>query len=163
MLALPGSTWCQPGQAASFSIHMKKILFLDFDGVLHFDGGALFSRLGLLEKHLLQMPGVEIVISSSWREEQSIEELKNYFPTTIRDQIVDVTPTLGDGYDRGGRQREIQAYLDSAGLDNKNCSWIALDDVQIFFEENWPHLILTDSNQGFTEIHGSSLLEWYRT
>ena len=99
---------------------MKKILFLDFDGVLHPDGGALFSRIGLLEKYLLQTPGVEIVISSSWREEQSIDELKNYFPMTIRDQIVDdVTPTLGDGYDHGGRQREIQAYLGGAGLDNK--------------------------------------------
>lgn len=141
---------------------MKKLLFLDFDGVLHPDGAALFSQLGLLEKYLLQMPGAGIVISSSWREEQSIEELKSYFPTPMRDQIIGVTPILADGYDRGGRQREIQAYLDSAGLDNKNCSWVALDDVQVFFEADWPHLILTDSNQGFTEVHGSSLLEWYR-
>ena len=64
---------------------MKKILFLDFDGVLHPDGIALFSRLGLLEEYLLKMPEIEIVISSTWRETQGFDELKNYFsPSATR-------------------------------------------------------------------------------
>lgn len=140
---------------------MRKIVFLDFDGVLHPDGIALFSRLGLLETYLSRMPDVEVVISSSWRETESIEQLRAYFSSPIREKIVGATPVLEDGYDCGGRQREIEAYLESAGLKAGNCSWVALDDTQLFFDQGYPNLILTDSSQGFTDIDGESLLSWY--
>lgn len=140
---------------------MKKILFLDFDGVLHPDGIGLFSNLGLLEKYLQKMPGIEIVISSTWREDHALDELKNYFPESLRDKIIDVTPSLEDGYDCGGRQREIHAFLESAGLNDENASWVALDDMPLFFDDGYPHLILTDSSQGFSEGNGDALLAWY--
>lgn len=140
---------------------MKKLLFLDFDGVLHPDGIGLFSNLGLFEQHLLAMPGIEIVISSSWRETQGLDELREYFPLALRDRIIGVTPTLEDGYDRGGRQREIQAFLDAAGLDYRNATWMALDDTALFFEDYYPHLILTDAGKGFSEGDGGKLREWY--
>lgn len=140
---------------------MKKILFLDFDGVLHSDGIALFSRLGLLEEYLLKMPEIEIVISSTWRETQGLDELKNYFSPSLRDKITGVTPSLEDGYDCGGRQREIHAFLDSAGLNAGNATWVALDDMALFFEDGYPHLILADSSTGFDESNGNSLLAWY--
>ena len=141
---------------------MKKILFLDFDGVLHPDGIALFSKLDLFERYLLKMPGVDIVISSTWREDHSLTALKNYFPASIRNQIIGVTPVLDDGYECAGRQREIQAYLDRAGLNKDNCAWVALDDIALFFEADWPHLILTDASSGFTDANGRALLEWYQ-
>lgn len=112
---------------------MKKLLFLDFDGVLHPDGVALFSRLALLEEYLLKMPGVDIVVSSTWRETDSLERLQGYFSEAIRDRVVGVTPSLEDGYDCGGRQREIHAFLESAGLNSENASWVALDDMAMFF------------------------------
>jgi hypothetical protein len=140
---------------------VKKILFLDFDGVLHPDGIALFSKIGLLEEYLLQMPGIEIVISSTWRETQTLDELKNHFSEAVRDKIIGVTPSLEDGYDCGGRQREIHAFLDSAGMNDESTSWVALDDMPLFFDEGYPHLILTDSSQGFSEDNGDSLLAWY--
>jgi hypothetical protein len=141
---------------------MKKILFLDFDGVLHPDGVALFSRRDLLEEYLLLMPEIEIVISSTWRETQCLDELKDYFSASVRDRITGVTPSLEDGYDCGGRQREIHAFLDSNGLNDGNASWIALDDMPLFFEDGYPHLVLTDSTQGFNESNGDSLLAWYK-
>lgn len=140
---------------------MRKILFLDFDGVLHPDGVALFSQLGVFEEYLSQMPDVEVVISSTWREDHSLEELKKYFSHSVQDRIVGTTPSLEDGYDCGGRQREIQAFLDSASLNSTNCAWIALDDMQLFFESDCPNLIVTDSSKGFTASDGHSLLEWY--
>jgi hypothetical protein len=39
---------------------MRKILFLDFDGVLHPDGAGLFSKLGLFEEYLSKMPEAEL-------------------------------------------------------------------------------------------------------
>jgi hypothetical protein len=140
---------------------MKRILFLDFDGVLHPDGVALFSKLRLFEEHVLRMPEVEIVISSTWREDHSLDELRSYFSVPLRDRIIGVTPSLEDGYDCGGRQREIEAFLDSAGCSSDNASWVALDDMPLFFASHYPHLILTDSAQGFTESNGQALLQWY--
>lgn len=141
---------------------MRRILFLDFDGVLHPDGIARFSNLGLFADYLSRMPEVEIVVSSTWREDHTLQELKDYFPVHMRDQIVGVTPSLEDGYECGGRQREIQAYLDAEGLDGDNCSWVALDDMRLFFDEDWPHLIATDPGQGFNQDNGDALLGWYR-
>lgn len=140
---------------------MRKILFLDFDGVLHPDGVALFSRLSVFEEFMRRMPAVEIVVSSTWREDHSLDELRNFFPARLRDRIIGVTPSLEDGYECGGRQKEIEAFLHSAGLSKKNCAWVALDDMPLFFESGYPHLVLTDSSQGFTEQDGQSLLEWY--
>jgi hypothetical protein len=142
---------------------MRKILFLDFDGVLHPDGLGLFSKLNLFEECLSKMPEVEIVISSTWRETDSLEQLRNYFSANVRDRIIGITPSLEDGYECGGRQREIHAFLDSAGLNGENASWVALDDISLFFEDDCPNLVLTDSSQGFTEGNGKSLLEWYES
>jgi hypothetical protein len=141
---------------------MRKIIFLDFDGVLHPDGVGLFSQLGVFEEYLSQMPDVEVVVSSTWREEQTLDELRKYFSPFAQDRIIGTTPSLEDGYDCGGRQREIQAFLDSAGLNSNNCFWIALDDMPLFFEDDYPNLLLTDSSQGFTASNGHSLLEWYK-
>jgi hypothetical protein len=144
------------------NIAVRRILFLDFDGVLHPDGFALFSRRDIFEAYALKMPEAEIVVSSTWREDHDLEGLKSYFSPPVRDRIIGATPSLEDGYECGGRQREIQAYLESAGLDGTNCSWVALDDMPLFFEDDCPNLVLTDSTRGFTESDGDSLLEWYR-
>ncbi|HQV73578.1 MAG TPA: hypothetical protein PLY64_11455, partial [Dokdonella sp.] len=55
----------------SIGIPMRKIIFLDFDRVLHPDGVGLFSKLPLLESFLSRMPEVEVVISSTWRDQWS--------------------------------------------------------------------------------------------
>lgn len=140
---------------------MRKILFLDFDGVLHPDGVGLFSKLGLFEQYLFKMTEIEIIISSSWRQTHSLEQLKEYFPASLSDRICGITPTLENGYDSGGRQREIEAFLDSASLSSANTSWVALDDTRLFFDENCSYLILTDPEQGFSDVEGSALLAWY--
>lgn len=142
---------------------MKKILFLDFDGVLHADTGLAgnFSRLGHLEKYLLKMPDVEIVISSSWRETYSFDKLKAFFPLHLRDRIIGTTPVLETSFDDGGRQREIEAFLKDASLNESNSSWVALDDMQFLFDADCAQLILVDASNGFNDSHGGRLLAWY--
>ena len=138
---------------------MRKIIFLDFDGVLHPDGIGLFSQLGVFEECVLRMKDVEIVISSSWRETDTLDQLRSHFTHLLQERIVGITPSLDDGYDSGGRQREIETFLDSAGLNKQNCFWIALDDTQLFFDDDYPNLLLTDASQGFTASDSQSLLE----
>jgi hypothetical protein len=142
---------------------MKKILFLDFDGVLHGEqeAGAEFCRLPILERYLSQMPDVEIVVSSSWRESRSLEELKALFPDVLRDRIIGVTPVHERGFDQAGRQREIEAYLESAALHHNEVKWIALDDHAYFFDSRCNNLVLVDPNYGFGDAEGRALLVWY--
>jgi len=140
---------------------MRKILFLDFDGVLHPDGIGLFSKLSLFEEYVRDMSELEIIISSSWRETHSFEDLKNIFPVSLRDRICGITPTVEDGYDAGGRQREIELFLETENLNNANATWVALDDMKSFFDDDCPFLFLTKSETGFCDKDGIALQAWY--
>ena len=140
---------------------MKKILFLDFDGVLHSKTDRKFARLGLLEQFLASMPLLEIVISSSVRESYSFERLQNLFDAAVRHQVVGVTPVKSGWFDVASRQREIEAYLELNGLNAENASWVALDDIKYYFEDGCSNLILVDGHCGFSDREGQLLLAWY--
>jgi hypothetical protein len=99
--------------------------------------------------------------TSGWSSASTLDDLKSHFSASLRGRIIGITPTLDDGYDSGGRQREIEAFLKNARLNSANCSWVALDDTRLFFEDDCDFLVLTDPNQGFREIDGNALLEWY--
>jgi len=62
----------------------KKYLFLDFDGVLHStrDNSQLFERLKLLMP-LIDKYVFNIVISSSWRFQFNLQDIKNFFPIAL--------------------------------------------------------------------------------
>jgi hypothetical protein len=141
---------------------MKKIIFLDFDGVLHSEIGAHFTKLKLFEEYLRQMPEIEVIISSSWREDMTLFDLKNIFSPDIRDKICGATPVLNEGFLPGGRQKEIELYLHTNNLNEQNAEWIAVDDISEFFNKNCSRLIEINSKYGFTEDDGKILLEWYK-
>jgi len=137
-------------------------IFLDFDGVLHPDGVATFANLPLFEAVLLKMPDVKIVITSSWRDDHTLEQLREFFSISFREKIIGVTPTLDGGYDMGGRQKEILSYLSNNPLFETQIQWIALDDNPLFFEPSCETLILTQSDVGFSEKEADLVLKWYR-
>lgn len=122
-----------------------------------------FSKRPLFEQYLIEMPEAEVVISSSWRESYPFHTLKEKFTDSLQDRIVGFTPSLACGYDAGGRQREIEAFLQAEGLDSSNATWRALDDMAYFFDKGSPYLILVDPNNGFSDREGQILLDWYRT
>lgn len=140
---------------------MRKIVFLDFDGVLHGERDQEFARRALFERYVRKMPEVEIIISSSWREQYALDELKGFFHASIRERITGMTPVIENGYDPGGRQQEIETFLQDAGLNEQNACWIALDDLPHFFRPGCAYLTLVDPERGFTHEQGRALLDWY--
>ena len=136
------------------------ILFLDFDGVLHplpdpqQPGQELFTRLELLEQVLRELPEVEVVISSSWREAHPLEELRTYFSRDLQHRIVDVTPVrIADSEAPAEvhefvRHCECLAWLRRAR--RTHTRWLAIDDVASLWAPGCANLLLIDGSTGLT-------------
>ena len=136
------------------------ILFLDFDGVLHADPCSdqteLFCRLPLLEEVLRDTPQVEIVVSSSWRECRTIDQLRNLFSADIRQRVIDVTPMAGAHQELAEligptyrRSIEVEAWLRASG--RPWLPWIALDDKRHWFRPFTKNLVCCDPLVGLSD------------
>ena len=70
------------------------LLFLDFDGVLHHSAWneGLFAGVPILAQWLERWPGVDVVISSSWRTSHSQEELVEMLGPVVGGRVVGCTP-----------------------------------------------------------------------
>src|SRR5665811_2061019 len=97
------------------TVQKPMILFLDFDGVMHpVNQTNIFCREEHLARVLRDFPGVEVVISSSWRETHTLKNMQTFFLTDLRSRIIGVTPVIEirDAVDvPGGRLREINKSL----------------------------------------------------
>jgi hypothetical protein len=133
----------------------KKVLFVDFDGVLHptTHGSNLLSQLPLLES-AIESHDCALVISSSWRFHLEIDDLKKHFSSSVRNKIVGVT---GEAYIGAyARFHEINAYVDLHGVSD----WRALDDSYWEFPDKCPNLIRCDPNTGVTVSELEKLSVW---
>ena len=138
------------------------ILFLDFDGVSHpepYAPEAAFTQLPLIESVVRERVHVAIVVSSSWRESHSLDELRNFFAPDLQPRVVGVTPDLWDQALAPAyvRERECLAWL--AANRPAGTRWLAIDDRLAFFQPNCPNLFLTDTMQGFLPGQMASLRE----
>jgi hypothetical protein len=140
---------------------VRGILFLDFDGVMHPFGCAIdqyFCRLALLEDWLRQRAGVDIVISSSWREVHPLDEMRSYFSVDLQQRILATTPLLWrdswsqfDGEPppvRFEREEEVRRWLHQSGLPWQ--PWAALDDQAWRFRPFCQWLVVCDGKVGLT-------------
>lgn len=142
--------------------HEKRVIFLDFDGVLHPPkaiAGAkppltpaqirtgwpqTFQHLPLLAQLLQGHADVGVVVSSSWRlflNEQELAELLH----PIKDWYVGALPPR-----MTQRDEAIKQWLS----DNKVADFVVLDDVQRFFAgypSQWPQLVVCNSALGIAE------------
>jgi hypothetical protein len=137
-------------------MNKEKLLFLDFDGVLHpthFAGQAPFSRAHLLEDILAQF-APKIVVSSSWRFTHSLQKLQKSLPTTIGQLIIGATSTAIIG--KHPRYQEIQNYLSGYGP----ADWRALDDSYWEFPNTCSKLIRCNPNTGITDKQVLELQQW---
>jgi hypothetical protein len=120
------------------------VLFLDIDGVLHPDPPQPDQRLRSLPRLvsvLRDFPLVEVVISSLWRENLSLDQLRELFPLDLRERIIDVTPIAErvDGWLTARREGEILDWLQASGrIDDP---WIALDDQGWQFSQHRDRLV----------------------
>jgi hypothetical protein len=134
------------------------LLFLDFDGVLHpepcYRRDDLFCQVPRFESIMRDFELVDIVISSSWRENRTMKELKSFFSPDISARIIGLTPqwtTLNfpDDAKFYPRHMEIDSWRKRAGRDRE--TWIALDDRDDWFEPLLPNLILCDASVGIDD------------
>lgn len=130
------------------------ILFLDFDGVLHprSPGQHLFSNLARLEAVLRDFEFVEVVITSTWREDMSLDQLQTLFSPDIRPRIIGTTPVVEIEFPpgpHGSREAEIRRFLEQD--EHKDRPWIALDDEERLFTPDCANLIKCATLTGFEE------------
>lgn len=140
-------------------MNKEKLLFLDFDGVLHpthFAGESPFSRAHLLEETLAQF-APKIVISSSWRFTHSYEKLQKTLPSHIGDLIIGATSAAIIG--KHPRFQEIQNYLSGYGP----VDWRALDDSYWEFPSPCSKLIRCNPNTGIGDKQILELNHWLGT
>ena len=125
------------------------ILFLDFDGVLHpeYDRQAApadvaFCHLPRFEAVMRDHPEVEIVISSTWREQFPLDDLRARFSPDIAARIVGatpITPRIDGKYLPARREGEILDWLRQAEREHE--PWLALDDAAWQFQQHRDRLI----------------------
>lgn len=144
------------------------ILFLDFDGVTHPQpcfAENVFCRLPLIESVVREFARLDIVISSSWRDFHSIDEMREYFSVDLRERVIGVTPSikrpspawLPGQVPEFGRQWEIESWMQEHRRWGDR--WLALDDRPYWFRPQSPDLLVTDAATGFCVADQARLRE----
>lgn len=150
---------------------MEAFLFLDFDGVLHPEGLSRNKFVHVKAFEAVVRPYVNdgllgIVISSTWRRNMKLSELRSKFSKDIARGIVGVTPYIpSPGLDlsspekialaiaepqdprTGLRQREILQWL---ALNAPTAPWLALDDDRPTFFRTCENLQQINPSTGLT-------------
>ena len=150
---------------------MRKVLFLDFDGVLNpkwWNRGKPSDKYGVLfeakavanlEK-IIAETGADIVVSSSWKCMGLSELQKLWRERNLPGRIIDITPDYMDEelllnpdlnnddalYSRGC---EIKGWLSKHGDDVSN--YAIIDDMDDILPEQQPHFVWTNEELGLTE------------
>lgn len=134
-----------------------KVLFLDFDGVLHpasTGHGDFFSKAPLLAE-TLGPAEIPVIVSSSWRFTHTLHHLKNKVPPLLSSKVVDVTGPAFIG--KHARHQEILAYLSAHP---QYTDWRALDDSYWEFPNPCKELIKCNPNSGIGSQEVKVLKEW---
>lgn len=141
------------------------ILFLDFDGVLHpqFEGQPVpvdvaFCHQSRFETIMRDFPNVEIIISSTWREQFSLDDLRAKFSPDIATRITGTTPRVADALPPRMvmvREWEIVTWLHTH--DRQNEPWIAVDDSDWQFQSQRDHLVACKAYLGLDDTAESQL------
>lgn len=128
-------------------------IFLDIDGVLVpennltrsniYDGYEFNVFCVELLKEIIEKTNSKIVISSSWRESRTLDELQGIFSHYgIENCIVGVTPILGFMSSRG---EEIKRFMDEENLMDIN--FVIIDDLEEMVDLE-SHTVRTSSELG---------------
>lgn len=128
----------------------KKILYLDYDGVLHpegvyrdrhrgiflgneFVGHRLFENANFLCEKLYAYPDVHIVLSTTWVRVLGFSRAKAYLPESLAARVVGATYHSHMPRDIFVEQsRPMQVVADVRR--RRPSAWLAVDDV----DEGWP-------------------------
>ena len=141
-----------------------KVIFLDIDGVLNpqvdYEIDDLLQNNSITRKRnyktfskrcmnnlnkLIEDTGAKVVISSTWRRVNTVENLQKHFETQgFKHQILDFTPIFGINTVRGN---EIMSWVD----DHKDIeNYVIVDDDSDMLLWQKPHFCLVDDWSGLT-------------
>lgn len=167
---------------------MKKILFLDFDGVLNNnDARRIYPICGFHSRHLNneefrknefnfvqrcldslnyligQVPDLITVISSNWRFESKIENFKKLFDLfEIKYNSIDMIPQHTRGNDFYKRSFLIIEYLNKY-YDNLNeIKYVAVDDRKDLFHSDFKNVVFTNPELGLTNKDVDDIIFYLR-
>lgn len=147
-----------------------RTLFLDFDGVLHPEfchESRHFSCLPFFEQVLRSTADVHVVVSSTWRQQYSTDQLRSRFSTDVAHRVIGVTPEYKDlvdvpdsllGYER---EAECQAWLRTH--DRAVFPWLAVDDRSWLYRPFNRSLFLVDGRTGMTAACAQALIDRLRS
>lgn len=145
----------------------KHFLFLDFDGVLHLDADTYVDPFNQLVSFCAALRRADprqqigIVISSAWRNMETLQELRSHFPPDIQRRILDVTPSFRK-YHRtmtGIRQREIEHWMRTHAPQGH---WLAIDDRANYFDTACKHLFFMPDWSAQVELNLAEPLSFVR-
>lgn len=152
-----------PSKGATAAV---QVLFLDFDGVMHPEfchESKHFVHLETFEAVMRAAPHVEVVISSTWRQKRSLDELKALFTADVAARIVGTTPLYAQldgvpdslqGYER---EAECKSWLRQHGRVTQE--WLALDDRSWNFRPFNRNVLLVDGSVGLNAEAAQTLLD----
>lgn len=138
---------------------MKKVLFLDIDGVLNniasmAEGVEIVPEKVLLIRDVIEATGARIVISSTWRMGLSKDTLAMIlgFAGMRRHYIIDVTPELPNKT----RGHEIDQWL----VRNPEYQMYAIiDDDSDMLDSQKPYFVQTSAMAGITTLERQKLID----
>lgn len=133
-------------------------IYLDFDGVLHPipTTAGPFEHIHLFEAVLREFPHVEVVISSSWREDFDFETIQGFFAEDVMHQVIGFTPDLAPCQ----RIDEVRAHLQETAYGGP---FLILDDAPDEFPQDYGPLILCETRVGLTPELLQQLVQRIRT
>jgi hypothetical protein len=110
-------------------------------------GTNLFEHAERLAAILAPYPNIKIVISSTWREHFTLDQIANILPPSLAKRVIGKTPELGFP----NRAYEICIYAFEI-----KTPWIVLDDSALWWLDGqcWPNLFKCDSKKGLDESAG---------
>jgi hypothetical protein len=133
------------------------LLFLDFDGVLRRADSPRYrfdeDCLELFQETVRSLDSLEIVVSSSWKDGFTLNEIRARFAPDIAERILGVTQSLLRREEHP-RHREVLAFLRRQGWEKRR--WVAIDDDPDNYGPG-ANVVLTDPAKGFDRFAAESL------
>lgn len=136
---------------------MRKILFLDVDGVLNSltSGGRYALKRPCLKRleNIVKETGCEIVLSSTWRKDQyALKRLKRVLAYRGL-EISSITPDFADVNHLVRGDEILEWMVLNLTIDEwRSVKYAIVDDDSDMLERQLPHFFQTDPQYGMTDI-----------
>ena len=112
---------------------------------------------------MAQLPGTEIVLSTTWRQSHGLDVCRGFFPQSLKPRIVDATPLRVEDDDLPSQLwayvREGQCWHWMRNNRPAHTRWLALDDEPWRFSPICKQLYLTNGKTGLVDEDIAKILE----